>query len=188
MPVFALANTNIRFEQGMVDGLIGKLGLGIIPGLLIGKPLGIFVTSWIVVKLKLAILPNKANWSHLLGLGLLGDIGFTMSILSRFCPLAILYFKQNQNLLSLFPRLFQEYAGICFYLILSVERLSKGRRDAMNRFTKNIFEIYKRLQEYDAFLLKKKPSNRYQSRLEGSVVWAGIEPATQGFSVLCSTD
>ena len=80
MPIFAIANTNITFESGMVQGLMSSLGLGIMLGLCLGKPIGIFLMSWLSVKLKLASLPEETNWQHVLGLGLLGGIGFTMSI------------------------------------------------------------------------------------------------------------
>jgi NhaA family Na+:H+ antiporter len=80
MPIFAIANTNITFESGMVSGLTGNVGLGIVLGLFLGKPLGIFVMSWLSVKLKIAALPEETNWLHVAGLGLLGGIGFTMSI------------------------------------------------------------------------------------------------------------
>jgi len=80
MPLFALANTNITFEGGMLQGLAGNLGLGIVLGLFLGKPVGIFAMSWLSVKLKIAQLPEGVQWPHVLGLGLLGGIGFTMSI------------------------------------------------------------------------------------------------------------
>lgn len=80
MPVFAIANTNITFETGMTEGLISDLGLGIVLGLFLGKPIGIFLLSWLSVKLKIAQLPEETTWIHLLGLGILGGIGFTMSI------------------------------------------------------------------------------------------------------------
>ena len=80
MPIFAIANTNITFESGMVEGLAGNLGIGIILGLFLGKPIGIFVMSWLSVKLDLAALPENTNWQHVVGLGLLAGIGFTMSI------------------------------------------------------------------------------------------------------------
>jgi NhaA family Na+:H+ antiporter len=80
MPIFALANTNISFANASVDMLTDGLGLGIILGLLIGKPVGILLTSWITVKLKWSTLPARAHWGHILGLGILGGIGFTMSI------------------------------------------------------------------------------------------------------------
>jgi len=80
MPVFAIANTNITFEGSMVGGLISNLGLGIVAGLLIGKPVGILLMSWLSVKLKVAKLPAHIYWPHIIGAGLLGGIGFTMSI------------------------------------------------------------------------------------------------------------
>ncbi len=91
MPIFAIANTNITFEDGMVDGLTSSLGLGIVLGLFIGKPVGIFLMSWLSVKLKVAQLPEETNWTHVLGLGLLGGIGFTMSIF-----IALLSFRQPE--------------------------------------------------------------------------------------------
>ncbi|MFD1145129.1 Na+/H+ antiporter NhaA [Larkinella insperata] len=80
MPLFALVNTNIRFEPGMVDGLTTTLGMGIVLGLLVGKPLGISLFSWLSVKGGLCVLPAGGRWPHLIGLGILGGIGFTMSI------------------------------------------------------------------------------------------------------------
>jgi NhaA family Na+:H+ antiporter len=80
MPLFAIANTNITFEGDMLSGLAGNMGLGIVLGLFLGKPVGIFAMSWLSVKLKLAKLPGGVKWPHVAGLGLLGGIGFTMSI------------------------------------------------------------------------------------------------------------
>lgn len=80
MPIFAIANTNITFEAGMTEGLVSNLGLGIVLGLFLGKPLGIFFMSWLSVKAKVAELPEETNWIHVLGLAILGGIGFTMSI------------------------------------------------------------------------------------------------------------
>ena len=80
MPVFALANTNIRFEGAMIDGLLSPLGLGIIGGLFLGKPIGITLFAWLSVKLKLSSLPSRSTWSHIVGVGFLAGIGFTMSI------------------------------------------------------------------------------------------------------------
>ncbi|HYK75931.1 MAG TPA: Na+/H+ antiporter NhaA [Daejeonella sp.] len=80
MPVFALANTNIRFESKMIEGLYSPLGLGIIVGLMLGKPIGVTLFSWLSVRLGFSSLPSKANWKHVIGLGILAGIGFTMSI------------------------------------------------------------------------------------------------------------
>ncbi|SDF88704.1 Na+:H+ antiporter, NhaA family [Pedobacter terrae] len=80
MPIFALANTNITFQKEMLAGLASPLGLGIIIGLFAGKTIGVTLFSWLAVKLKWANLPTGAGWKHVLGLGMLSGIGFTMSI------------------------------------------------------------------------------------------------------------
>lgn len=80
MPIFALANTNITFQKEMLDGLISPLGLGIITGLFAGKTIGVALFSWLAVKLKLGTLPSESGWKHIIGLGMLAGIGFTMSI------------------------------------------------------------------------------------------------------------
>ncbi|MGO4879158.1 Na+/H+ antiporter NhaA [Pedobacter psychrotolerans] len=80
MPIFALANTNITFRKEMLTGLVSPLGLGIIIGLFVGKTIGVTFFSWLAVKLKWAGLPTGAGWKHILGLGMLAGIGFTMSI------------------------------------------------------------------------------------------------------------
>lgn len=95
MPLFALANTNIAIESEMLHGLTTPLGLGIILGLFLGKPLGITLFSWLSVKIGLCKMPSHAQWSHIAGVGILGGIGFTMSIF-----IAILSFPSNQLLMS----------------------------------------------------------------------------------------
>jgi len=95
MPLFALSNTNITFEPEMIGGLTTTLGLGIILGLVIGKPLGIFTFSWVAVKLGVGQVPEKASWKHILGLGMLGGIGFTMSVF-----IALLSFPNAELILA----------------------------------------------------------------------------------------
>lgn len=80
IPIFAFANTNITIESEMIHGLIAPLGLGISLGLLLGKPLGIFLMAFIGSKLKISSLPEGSNLKHIIGIGLLAGIGFTMSI------------------------------------------------------------------------------------------------------------
>ena len=93
MPLFALANTNIKFHSGMVDGLFTNFGYGIILGLVLGKVIGINLFSFIAIKLKLSDLPNNSQWSQMLGAGLLAGIGFTMSIF-----IALLSYKGNTEI------------------------------------------------------------------------------------------
>jgi Na+/H+ antiporter NhaA len=80
IPLFAFANTNIRIESEMLTGLVAPMGLGISLGLLVGKPLGILAMTLICSKLGISSLPEGSSFKHILGVGLLAGIGFTMSI------------------------------------------------------------------------------------------------------------
>ncbi|MBD0373001.1 MAG: Na+/H+ antiporter NhaA [Pyrinomonadaceae bacterium] len=80
LPLFALANTGITIGGDALQGLTSHNSLGIIAGLLFGKPIGITLLSLIAVYAGLCRLPLDLNWKHICGAGLLGGIGFTMSI------------------------------------------------------------------------------------------------------------
>ena len=80
LPVFALANTAIIMSGNISEILTENYSLGIALGLIIGKPLGIFLITFIAVKVGLCKLPSDLNWKSVLGVGFLGGIGFTMSI------------------------------------------------------------------------------------------------------------
>jgi len=80
LPVFALANTGIIFSAGWHEGILSNNSLGIITGLVLGKPVGIIIFSYIAIKTKLGNLPSDINFKHITGAGILAGIGFTMSI------------------------------------------------------------------------------------------------------------
>lgn len=80
LPIFALANTCITFNSDWFSGMTNLNSIGILVGLLMGKPFGIFIFSLIAVSMGLCVLPKELKWKHVLGVGLLGGIGFTMSI------------------------------------------------------------------------------------------------------------
>ena len=80
LPLFALANTGLVIEPDWTAGLLSANGLGIILGLVVGKPLGIVLLSLLAVRMGWCRLPADLGWRHLLGAGLLGGIGFTMAI------------------------------------------------------------------------------------------------------------
>ncbi len=90
VPIFALANAGVVIggghaeaggaHHGLLDMLMTSKSLGIIAGLVIGKPVGIFLATWLAVKLGVGTLPSYVTWRHLLGAGFLGGIGFTMSL------------------------------------------------------------------------------------------------------------
>ncbi|HEY5406664.1 MAG TPA: Na+/H+ antiporter NhaA, partial [Ginsengibacter sp.] len=80
LPLFALANTAIIFESNWHSGLSSPGSLGIFTGLIIGKPGGIILLSFLAISLGICTLPGDIRWKHVLGIGFLAGIGFTMSI------------------------------------------------------------------------------------------------------------
>lgn len=80
LPIFALANTAIIFGGDIAQTLSQTYSLGIAAGLVVGKPLGIFVLTFFAVTVGFCKLPKNLNWKSIFGVGLLGGIGFTMSI------------------------------------------------------------------------------------------------------------
>jgi len=80
MPLFAFANAGVSLEGLSLSFLLDKVPLGILLGLFLGKQLGVFVFSYISIKLKIAQMPNNANWFNFYGVGILTGIGFTMSL------------------------------------------------------------------------------------------------------------
>jgi len=80
LPLFALANAGVRIDSHILEALANPISLGIILGLVLGKPLGITVLSWLVVKSGRGNLPEGVNWMQVVGAGCLAGIGFTMSL------------------------------------------------------------------------------------------------------------
>jgi NhaA family Na+:H+ antiporter len=80
LPLFALANTGIVFGANWALDLATPNSLGVILGLVIGKPLGVIIFSVAVVLIGICKLPSEVTWPHMIGAGLLGGIGFTISI------------------------------------------------------------------------------------------------------------
>ncbi|MGN6510766.1 MAG: Na+/H+ antiporter NhaA [Chitinophaga sp.] len=80
MPIFALANTAIVFPADMLSAFSHSISFGVMAGLVLGKPLGIFLFSYFAVKLKLASMPAHTSWKQLWGVGMIAGVGFTMSI------------------------------------------------------------------------------------------------------------
>jgi NhaA family Na+:H+ antiporter len=80
LPLFALANAGIEFSSDFIGSLVHPVSMGVIAGLVLGKSVGIIGACWITVKMKWAQLPESLNWGHIIGVGFLGGIGFTMSL------------------------------------------------------------------------------------------------------------
>ena len=80
LPVFALSNAGVHIDGNVIDLLVHPISLGIIAGLVLGKWIGITLFSMLIVKLKLASLPEGVNWNQIRGVAFLAGIGFTMSM------------------------------------------------------------------------------------------------------------
>lgn len=80
MPVFAMANAGVELGEGLLGRVGGSVSLGIISGLVIGKPVGIMLFTWVAVRLRWAVVPDGVNWRQVLGAAFLAGIGFTMSM------------------------------------------------------------------------------------------------------------
>ncbi len=79
MPIFAFANAGVALEGGL-ESLRNPIGLGIILGLVLGKPIGVLIFSWLTLRMKLAVLPQSVSKTQLTGAGILAGVGFTMSL------------------------------------------------------------------------------------------------------------
>jgi NhaA family Na+:H+ antiporter len=80
MPLFALANTGIVLPGNWAESVLTSNSVGILLGLVLGKPLGIVLCTLLAVKWRVSQLPSEVGWQHIIGAGFLGGIGFTMSI------------------------------------------------------------------------------------------------------------
>ena len=80
MPIFAFANAGVSLEGLTFQSLLNPVPLGILCGLFFGKQIGVFIFSYLSIKLKFAEMPNNSGWLKLYGVGVLTGIGFTMSL------------------------------------------------------------------------------------------------------------
>ena len=81
LPVFALANAGIAISaDGIREAASNQVTLGVVLGLGIGKVVGITLFPWLASRFGLTELPNTVSWTHVIGIGLLGGIGFTVAI------------------------------------------------------------------------------------------------------------
>ena len=117
LPIFAFANTAIVFSGDIVKTLSENYSLGIALGLIIGKPIGIFLMTFLAVTFGLCKLPTDINWKTIFGVGLLGGIGFTMSIFVTLLAFDNETIINNAKLVILISSL---TAGLLGFLTLKV--------------------------------------------------------------------
>ena len=125
LPIFALANTAIVFSSDIGTTLIQNYSLGIALGLIIGKPLGIFVLTFIAVKVGICQLPSDLNWKSILGVGFLGGIGFTMSIFITLLAFDSETIINNAKFVILISSLMAGVLGFLFLKFVLVKTQNK---------------------------------------------------------------
>ena len=126
LPIFALANTAIILSPDIGQTLIQNYSLGIAIGLIIGKPLGIFLFTLLAVKFGFCKLPDDLNWKLILGVGFLAGIGFTMSIFITLLAFDNDTIINNSKFVILLSSLI---AGIIGFLSLNIFLKKRKRPD-----------------------------------------------------------
>lgn len=121
LPLFAVANTGIVIKSGWQDGLLEMGSFGIIAGLVIGKPLGILLFSYLAVKFKLAKLPVELKWGNIIGVGFLGGIGFTMSIFITLLAYTDMDMANNAKISILIGSVVAAIIGLVWLKIMLVK-------------------------------------------------------------------
>lgn len=124
LPLFALANTCIYFENDWTGGMTSNLSLGVIAGLTIGKPIGILLFSFLSVRMGMCKLPADINWKYILGAGMLGGIGFTMSIFITLLAFEKIEMIEISKIAILFASLISAIVGLLFLKIVLPQKKS----------------------------------------------------------------
>jgi NhaA family Na+:H+ antiporter len=124
LPVFALANTCIYFENDWTGGMTSNLSLGVIAGLTIGKPIGILLFSFLSVRMGMCKLPADINWKYILGAGMLGGIGFTISIFITLLAFEKIEMIEISKIAILFASLISAIMGLIFLKIVLPQKRS----------------------------------------------------------------
>jgi NhaA family Na+:H+ antiporter len=114
LPLFALANTAIILKSDWQFMLSHHYTIGIALGLLVGKPIGIWLFSYLSVKFKISELPTDLNWKSILGVSFLGGIGFTMSIFITLLAFSDGEYIDNSKIMILISSLIAGIIGLIF--------------------------------------------------------------------------
>jgi NhaA family Na+:H+ antiporter len=124
VPVFALANSGVVFEESPLGLLSEPIGLGVILGLVVGKPAGVMLFSWIAISLGIGSMPRSVTWRHLLGAACLAGIGFTMSLF-----ITLLAFEDNAQLALAKTGILVAslFAGVLGWFLLFTARRAKSQ-------------------------------------------------------------
>ena len=125
LPLFALANANISLA-GKGGLAIHEVGMGVFFGLVAGKPLGIALASWIAVRAGLADLPRGVTWCHVVGVGMLGGVGFTMSLFMANLAFRIAGVENEAKVMIMVASLVAGTLGYCWLRFVAPASGSSG--------------------------------------------------------------
>jgi len=118
MPLFAFFNAGLPLQDIPVATAIVHPGtLGCLLGLLVGKPVGISLASYLAVRSGVATLPANVQWTHIIGAGMLGGIGFTMSLFISGLSFVDIHLLNYSKLGVLLGSTFSAFAGLLFLYI-----------------------------------------------------------------------
>lgn len=119
LPLFALSNTAMLIPSNLIQSLNTTVAMGVIFGLVIGKPLGIYLISRLMVGLNIAHLPANVRWRQVLGMGMLAGIGFTMSIFTTMLAFKETRFRDTAKISILVSVLASVIVSYLYFAIIS---------------------------------------------------------------------
>jgi len=118
LTLFAFANAGVVLNDISINTILSPVPLGIVCGLFFGKQIGVFLFSFLSVKLKLAEMPTNSNWVKFYGVGILTGIGFTMSLFVG--NLAFLDYSDNLDGVKIGVLIGSSLSAIVGYLLLLI--------------------------------------------------------------------
>ncbi|HEA31254.1 MAG TPA: Na+/H+ antiporter NhaA [Leeuwenhoekiella sp.] len=122
IPVFAIVNAGVKLDVNLIEVLSGSLGLGILLGLGIGKVAGISIFTLLGQKLGVLKLHHSINWNHIVGVGMIAGIGFTMSLFIAYLAFSTPEVLKVSKISILIASLINATAGIIVLLLASKKR------------------------------------------------------------------
>lgn len=181
LPLFALTNADVHVGSDLAALFASPVLPGVFFGLMLGKPLGIMLASFLVVKLKVASLPENVNWFHMLGAAILGGVGFTMAIFVAnlaFVDEALVTAAKLGILTASFV------AGVCGFLLLFFQARA-AQRNGVAYLTVNSEDVVRQTAGSEAArqseeLLRGAESPQAQQELQAAKSNPGVTEIVAG--------
>lgn len=133
IPLFALSNAGVVIGSNFFSDLMNPVTIGIVVGLIAGKFIGVTLFTWILVKLKVAGLPENATWTHIMGVACLAGVGFTMSLFVTNLAFESVQLVEQAKYGILLASLIAGVLGVLFLKSSKVESPAAGVKEAVER-------------------------------------------------------